>query len=68
MVRSLETHAPSPPRKTASVFRPETKMATFEVFQREVKPLSDSFKDSMSAVSGPHKTDAAFEINEVRRV
>lgn len=49
----------------ASVFRPETKMATFEVFQREVKPLSDSFKDSMSAVSGPHKTDAAFEINEV---
>ena len=28
-------------QRAAAVFRPEAKMATFEVFQREAKPLSD---------------------------
>jgi len=52
---------------TAAIFRPEAKMTTFEVFQREAKPLQSSLADSVYAVSGPHTTDAAVDINEVIR-
>ena len=52
-------------QRAAAVFRPETQMATFEVFQREAKPLSDSLKQSLYQVSGQHTTDAPVDINEV---
>jgi len=49
----------------ASLFFSETKFATFELFQREAKPLAPELEASMYAVSGKHTSDAAVDVNSV---
>ena len=47
----------------ASIFRSEARFATFEVLQREAKPLEVGL--SVEGVSGKHTTDAPYDVNDL---
>ena len=46
----------------AALFFPETKFATFELVQRE---SAKAVKDNKFGVSGPHTSDAEYDVNSV---
>ncbi|EKX53804.1 hypothetical protein GUITHDRAFT_100773 [Guillardia theta CCMP2712] len=49
----------------ASIFYPETSFTTFELYERNAKPIQKEFKDSMYGITGAHTTDLQYNPNTV---
>uniref|UniRef100_A0A7S0HII0 NAD(P)-binding domain-containing protein n=1 Tax=Hanusia phi TaxID=3032 RepID=A0A7S0HII0_9CRYP len=49
----------------ASVFYPETAFTTFELYERNAKPLQKEFKDQVYGITGAHTTDLQYNPSTV---